>query len=93
MLARVLRERVEALGAGLRLARRDYCAERLHDTIERMSSESSFARSARRISFRSLPDACRGGYDVALLGLLAFRSQHLGKQCSRVGLSRRHLFL
>lgn len=45
-------QRVEALGAGLRLARRDYCAERLHDTIERMSSESSFARSARRIGQR-----------------------------------------
>jgi UDP:flavonoid glycosyltransferase YjiC (YdhE family) len=45
-------QRVEALGAGLRLARRDYCADRLRDCIERMISQPSFAASAHRLGQR-----------------------------------------
>jgi UDP:flavonoid glycosyltransferase YjiC (YdhE family) len=45
-------QRVEALGAGLRLARRDYNADRLRDSIERMIGEPSFRRSAHRLGQR-----------------------------------------
>jgi UDP:flavonoid glycosyltransferase YjiC (YdhE family) len=45
-------QRVEALGAGLRLARRDYNAERLRQSIERMIGEPSFGLAARRLGQR-----------------------------------------
>ncbi len=45
-------QRVEALGAGQRMARRDYCAERLRTTIEQMIEQPRFAQSARRLGQR-----------------------------------------
>lgn len=45
-------QRVEALGAGLRMARRDYCAERLRAAIEQIIHTKSFSHSARRLSAR-----------------------------------------
>ncbi len=45
-------QRVEALGAGLRMARRDYCAERLRAAIEQILRTKSFTQSARRLSGR-----------------------------------------
>jgi UDP:flavonoid glycosyltransferase YjiC (YdhE family) len=45
-------QRVEALGAGLRLARRNYCTERLRQAVERVIGDPSFSRSARRLGQR-----------------------------------------
>lgn len=45
-------QRVEALGAGLRLARRDYCATRLREAVLRLLDDRSFAQAARRLSER-----------------------------------------
>lgn len=45
-------QRVESLGAGLRMARRDYCAERLRAAIENILTDKRFGQSARRLSQR-----------------------------------------
>jgi len=45
-------QRVESLGAGLRMARRDYCAEHLRAAIEKILSDGSFSQAARRLSQR-----------------------------------------
>ena len=45
-------QRIEALGAGLRMARRDYCAERLRGAIEHILRTPSFGQAARRLKGR-----------------------------------------
>jgi UDP:flavonoid glycosyltransferase YjiC (YdhE family) len=45
-------QRVEALGAGLRLARRNYRAEQLRECIERVIDQPSFSAAARKLGQR-----------------------------------------